>query len=329
MLDAISSATLLDDVFEEDTTTSSLEAYMAARTNQEAGLFVLSGTMGNVVGIRSHLARPPYSILCDGRAHILQWEAGGVASLCGALVKGAMPQNGVYLTLEDVQKHVVLGEDVHLAPTAVISLENTLDGTIMPLEEAKRITTFARAHGIAVHLDGARLWEAAVAGAGSLPDYASLFDSVSLCFSKGLGAPIGSVLVGSQPFIKRARWIRKSIGGGTRQPGLLAASARVAVDETFGKGPNGEGGRLARSHENAKRLAQKWASLGGRLAKAVETNMVFLDLDSLEVTVEELVRSAQEAGLKLVGPRLVVHYRKAILSTKSHLVPGLSGALTE
>lgn len=309
MLAAIQGTTLLDDVFMEDPTTNDLEAYMASITKQEAALFVLSGTMGNLVALRSHLTQPPYSVLCDDRAHILQWEAGGVAALSGALVRGVKPSNGVYLTLEDIQQNAMLSDDVHACPTRVISLENTLDGTIMPLVEVQRISAFTKEHGIKLHLDGARIWEAVVAGAGSLPDYTSCFDSVTLCFSKGLGAPVGSILVGSKSFIKHARWIRKSVGGGLRQPGVVTAAARVAVEETFGRGPNGEGGLLKRSHATAKKIVAIWEDLGGRLGRPTETNMVWLDLESLGVAEEEFNKLGKERGLRLSGARLVVHYQ--------------------
>lgn len=309
MLAAIQNTTLLDDVFKEDPTTNDLESYLASRTAHEAALFVLSGTMGNQLAIRAHLTQPPHSVLCDYRAHILEWEAGGVAALCGALVKGVVPSNGVYLTLEDIMKNVVLGEDIHSCPTKLISLENTLGGTIMPLAEVKRIAAFAREHGIKLHLDGARIWEAVVAGAGSLPDYTREFDSVSLCFSKGLGAPVGSILVGSKELIKRATWIRKSIGGGLRQPGVVTAAARVAVDETFGKGPNGEGGLLKQTHITAKKIAQAWTDLGGKLDKPTETNMVWFNLTDVGIDDEVFSELAKAKGLKLSGGRLVVHYQ--------------------
>ncbi|KAI9701895.1 MAG: hypothetical protein M1836_001239 [Candelina mexicana] len=309
MLSAIASTTLLDDVFLEDPTTTSLETHLSSLTNHPAALFVLSGTMGNQIALRAHLTQPPHGVLCDHRAHILEWEAGGVASLSGALVKGVVPKNGKYLTLDDVQRNVVLSEDVHACPTRLISLENTLVGTIMPLSETQKIATFARENGIRLHLDGARLWEAVVAGAGGLPEYTSLFDSVSLCFSKGLGAPIGSILVGSNDCIKRARWIRKSIGGGLRQAGVITAAARIAVDETFGKGPCGEGGLLRRSHENARIIAERWVQLGGNLAHPVETNMVWLDLENVGVGVKEFVTEGEREGLKFMGGRLVVHYQ--------------------
>jgi threonine aldolase len=227
--------------------------------------------------------------------------------LCGALVKGVVPKNGVYLTLEDIEKNIVLGDELHGCPTRVISLENTLAGTVMPLEEVKRISAFAKKHDVKVHLDGARIWEAVVAGAGSLTEYCSLFDSVSLCFSKGLGAPVGSILVGNKKFIKQARWVRKSIGGGLRQPGVVTAAARVAVDETFGKGPNGEGGLLKQSHITAKKIASIWTGMGGKLANPTETNMVWLDLQDVRPGFVEI---AKEHGLRVLDRgRLVVHYQ--------------------
>lgn len=309
MLAAIQNCSLLDDVFMEDPTTISLESHMASLTSHEAALFVLSGTMGNQLALRSHLTQPPHSILCDYRAHILVWEAGGAASLSQALVNGVVPKNGVYLTLEDIEKNVVLGDEIHGCPTRVISLENTLGGTIMPLSEVRRISTFAKEHGIKLHLDGARIWEAVVAGAGSLPDYTKEFDSVSLCFSKGLGAPVGSILVGSKEFIKQARWVRKSIGGGLRQPGVVTAAARVAVDETFGTGPNGEGGLLKKSHITAKKIATMWTEMGGKLDQPTETNMVWFNLEDLHLTGDEFAATGKKHGLRFLGGRLVVHYQ--------------------
>ncbi|KAI9722742.1 MAG: hypothetical protein M1812_001673 [Candelaria pacifica] len=309
MLSAIVSTTLFDDVFLEDPTTLSLEKHISTLTSHSAALFVLSGTMGNQIALRAHLTQPPHSVLCDHRAHILEWEAGGVASLSGALVTGVTPKNGKYLTLEDIQEKIVLSDDVHSCPTKVISLENTLAGTIMPLSETLRICTFARENEIKLHLDGARLWEVVIAEEGSLSDFTTLFDSVSLCFSKGLGAPVGSILVGNSDFIKRARWIRKSIGGGLRQAGVVTAAARIAVDETFGKGVYGEGGLLKKSHENSRRIAKRWEGLGGRLERGVETNMVWLDLEKEGLSAKEFVVLGEKVGLRFMGGRLVVHYQ--------------------
>ncbi|KAL1979904.1 hypothetical protein VTN96DRAFT_5011 [Rasamsonia emersonii] len=309
MLEAITHTTLLDDVFGEDPTTNSLQDYVAQRTGHESGLLVMSGTMGNQVAIRTHLTQPPYSILCDHRSHIIQYEAGGVSMWTGATVYGVVPKNGRYLTLEDLQAKFVPGTNIHYCPTKLISLENTLDGMVMPLSETRRIVEWAHANNIKVHLDGARLWEAVVSGAGSLSDYASLFDSVSLCFSKGLGAPIGSIIVGSKEFIDRARWFRKSIGGGTRQAGIISAAARVAVEETFGPDPNGQGGKLKNTHVKAKEVAEMWTSRGGKLTYPVETNMVWLDLEAAGLGPNDLAEIGKEKGLQLLGGRLVIHYQ--------------------
>ncbi|KAG2001872.1 hypothetical protein GB937_009895 [Aspergillus fischeri] len=309
MLEAIAKCTLSDDVFQEDKTTNSLQEYIAQRTGHEAGLLVMSGTMGNQVAIRSHLSDPPYSVLCDHRAHILQSEAGGVSAWTGATVNGIMPKNGQYITLEEIQKHVVLGNNIHRCPTKLISLENTLYGMVMPLAETKRIVNWAHAQGIKVHLDGARLWDAVVTGAGGLSEYASLFDSVSLCFSKGLGAPIGSIIVGSQEFIDKARWFRKSIGGGIRQAGIISAAARFAVDEVFGLDACGTSGKLKEVHTKASRVATMWTKRGGRLLYPVQTNMVWIDIDSAGLQPSDLARIGKRKGLRLGEKRIVMHYQ--------------------
>ena len=221
----------------------------------------LHSPQGNQLCLRTHLTQPPHSVLCATDSHILIHEAGGVATLSGALVNGIAPSNGHHLTLSDIQTHAVLGDEIHSCPTRVISLENTLGGEILPLEECRRISAWARSQDppIKMHLDGARLWEACVAlstPAESAKDilfsYSACFDSVSLCFSKGLGAPIGSIIVGNKEFVKRARWIRKSIGGGLRQAGVVSAAARVSVEETF------LGGLLGDSHRRAEAVGALW-----------------------------------------------------------------------
>ena len=305
MLAAIASTTLLDDVMDggADPTTNSLEAMIADMTDKEAALLVCSGTMGNQVAIRTHLLAPPHSVVTDHRSHILEWEAGGVAALCGALVKGVVPANGNYLTLEDVQKNTVLSDDIHACPTRLISLENTLGGVITPLAECQRIAAWARSHNIIMHLDGARLWEAVAAGAGTLKEFSACFDSISLCFSKGLGAPIGSILVGSAAFRTRARHIRKMIGGGMRQAGVVTAPARVAVEDTF------LGGKLKASHVRARQIADMWEGYGGKLTAPTETNMVWFDLAGAGTDAKRFIEDGERAGLRLMGGRLVVHYQ--------------------
>ncbi|KAF4123008.1 threonine aldolase [Geosmithia morbida] len=303
MLSAIRTCSMRDDVFQEDTTTSDLEAHVAGLAGKEAGLFVLSGTMGNQLALRSHLRQPPHGVLCDENSHIFHYEAGGVASLCGAMLQAVTPKNGMYLTLEDVAARAVLDNDVHSCPTRVISLENTLNGMVMPLSETRRISDFARARGIAMHCDGARLWEAVASGAGSLADYSSLFDTLSLCMSKGLGAPVGSVLVGPAKTISHSRWVRKSIGGGLRQPGLLTAAGRVAVDEAVHL--------LPLAHSLARDVESIWTSRGGRLIYPVQTNMCWLDLDAARCPPDHFVKLGERFGLALGPGRLVLNYQTA------------------
>ncbi|KAH8837509.1 hypothetical protein MCOR27_010936 [Pyricularia oryzae] len=310
MLAAIQTTTLLDDVFKEDPTTNELEEFCAKLTGKEAGLFVLSGTMGNVLGLRALLTQPPHSILCDHRSHIFKYEAGGVTSLTGAMLHLVTPKNGLYMTLEDIKENIVLDSDIHSCPTRVISLENTLGGVVMPLEEARRIADFARQTGkVRVHCDGARLWEAVASGAGSLKEYGACFDTINLCFSKGLGAPCGSILVGPKDIIDHARWIRKSIGGGLRQSGVLTSAARVAVEETFGKGDSGEGGLLKHTHDLAKEVAAMWTALGGKLTYPVHTNMCWLDLDAAGISGARFVEIGEQEGLKLGQGRIITHYQ--------------------
>lgn len=307
MLQAIAQTTLMDDVYQEDTTTNEFEKFMADLTGKEASLLVMSGTMGNQIALRSLLTQPPHAILCHVRAHILGSEAGGCSSLSQAHMQPCTPSNGHYLTLEDIKETVVISNNIHVAPTRVISLENTLAGTIAPLEEVQRISEFARANGIKMHLDGARLWEAVAAGAGSLTDYLECFDTAQLCFSKGLSAPIGSIIIGPKSVLDHCRWVRKSLGGGIRQAGIICAAARVAVEENFGRGPTGEGGRLREGHKKAKKIERMWLERGGKLLKPVQTNMVVLDLVASNIRVDEIIRGGKEEGLKLSGGRIVVH----------------------
>lgn len=306
MLSSLARASLGDDVYLESTTTTSLESRLATIFAKPAALFVLSGTMGNQLCLRSHLTQPPHSVLCDARAHINMYEAGGLASLSQALITAVRPSNGKWITLEDVKKEVLLGDDIHYAPTRVISLENTIGGVIMPLEEIRRISGFAKEHGIKMHLDGARLWNAcSVPDAPGLHEYAAVVDSLSVCMSKSLGAPVGSFILGEKTFINHARHMRKAIGGGIRQAGLLTAMAEVAFDEVF------LGGQLAYANAYAKRLGEKWTALGGETTLPVDTNMVWLDLAKRGVGVEVWAEEAKKQGVKISGGRIVCHYRES------------------
>lgn len=213
--------------------------------------------------------------------------------------------NEHHLTLSDIKKHAVTSTDTHYCPTRLISLENTLAGTVLPLKDCREISQWAHAQNppIHMHLDGARLWEAVAAGAGSLKEYCASFDSVTMCFSKGLGAPIGSIILASRPFVQRARHIRKGLGGGLRQAGVVTASARVAVDETF------LANQLAATHQRAREIADMWQGKGGKLTQATETNMVWLDLDAAGVNREEFVEAGVKEGVRFMGGRVVVHYQ--------------------
>lgn len=319
MLEAIAHASLGNDVSYDDRTTNDLQDYLAEITSHEASLFVLSGTMGNLLAIRTLLTQPPYGVLSDARSHFLTTEAGGSFSFTGAVAQPVTPSNDRYLTLEDIVPHVKInpGKNVHMVPTRVIVLENTLRGMTIPLAETRRISAFAHKNGIKLHLDGARLWEAVVAASKSpkdyiptLKEYCSLFDTVTMCFSKGLGAPAGSILVGSSETIQQARWFRQSIGGGVRQPGLLTACAFTSVKNTF------EAGLLEKPQKIAREIAGFWEKCcRGKILYPTETNMVWLDLSNQSFTMDDLCARAKERGLFISKQRLVVHYRTYYLQS--------------
>ncbi|KAK9495870.1 pyridoxal phosphate-dependent transferase [Lipomyces doorenjongii] len=301
MLQAMLTATHGDDVYKEDKTTNDLQARVAEMCGKPAGLFVVSGTMGNQICLRAHLHQPPHSILCDYRAHVYTHEAGGLATLSQAMVTPVHPRNKIYLTAEDIEDYLILGDDIHTAPTRVISLENTLGGTIMPIEEIAKISTLARQHGIKMHLDGARLWNAAAETGVSLSEYAKYFDTMSLCISKGLGAPVGTVIVGEPDVIQTANWFRKQAGGGIRQAGLLAAAADVAITETFPK--------LKITHEVTKKLASELEEMGLTFQIPVQTNFIFLDLMEAGIDPAVLIEEGNKLGITIAGARIAIHYQ--------------------
>jgi len=287
------------------------EDYMAQLAGTEAAVFMVSSTMGNQISIRTHLNGPPNGVICDARSHIMHMETGGLASLSGALPIAIYPRNGLYLTLEDIERHVVLsnGEDACNCPTRLLHLENPLGGITMPLDEMSRIKEYADRHGLKIHVDGARLWESIVAQHGSLRDFTSVAHSINLCLSKGLGAPVGSIVVGDADFIRHARWVRKSVGGAMRQPGIMATCARAAVDEAFGRDDSGSGSILLRSHKLAQELANHWTALGGQLVLPQGTNVIWLDLEASRIDEEEWERKAKEHGLLVHSSRILTHYR--------------------
>ncbi|ONH65247.1 Low-specificity L-threonine aldolase [Cyberlindnera fabianii] len=302
MLESVFSCSVGDSVYNEDDDTKLLESRIADMCGKEAGLYCVSGTMTNQVGIRTHLKDPPYSIVCDYRSHVYQKEAAGLAMLSNAMVYPAYPSNGAYLTLEDIKKAVLIDDgDIHGAPTRLISLENTISGVVIPIEELKRIRSYCDDHGLILHCDGARLWNASIASGVSFKEYGELFDSISICLSKGLGAPIGSVLVGSSAFIKKANHWRKQLGGGTRQSGILARMAMVAIDENLPL--------IKSSHDKARNLADYLTSKGIKLLVPCDTNFVFLDFDKSPCDLKALLDAGKRYNVKLRGARIAFHYQ--------------------
>lgn len=305
---AASVCSLGDDDYGEDRDTADLGAYVAKLAGKEAGLYCTSGVMSNQIGLRALLNQPPYSILMDHRSHIINYEAAGLAMLCNAMVAPVVASNGAYLTLEDVQKHAVLSEEHYFATTRVVSLENTLNGTIMPYEEIKRISKWCREKGIKVHLDGARLWNASVATGVSLSDYSQLFDTVSLCLSKGIGAPIGSVIVGDKETIRIAKRFRKQLGGSMRQAGVISSMATVALKQNFPAG-------IKRSHELAKEVGDFCNKRGIRLHYPVHTNFVWLSEEYPVEYFTEFARIAKDHGIVVSsGNRVALHYQISLQS---------------
>lgn len=323
MLCAIARTTLNDDVYREDNATIGFEQEMADLCNHEAATFVISGTMANQLALRTLLWQPPHAILADASAHIVHWEAGGISHFSGAMLQAVRPSNDLYLTLEDIQKSAVLSDDVHKCPTRIVSIENTSNGTIVPLEELRRVKSWATRSGIQVHIDGARLWEAIAAGGGTLSEYAQCADLLTVDFSKGIGAPMGAMIIGSAESIKRLRRIRKSIGGGMRQSGVLVAAARQALLENFGMSQNDMRGVLKRSHSLASMIGKLWTQKGGKLVRPVNTNIVWLNLRASGITDSEWIRAGHRHGIKLMGNRVVTHYQisdEALLALTSAII---------
>ncbi|KAJ3254594.1 Threonine aldolase [Boothiomyces macroporosus] len=313
----IAAADVGDDVFDDDPSIHLLQDTVAQLAGKEAGLFCASGTMTNQLAIRTHLLQPPYSVVCDTRAHVNSHEAGGIAFHSSAMVIPLMQPDGSHLTAELIEKNWILDDDVHHAPTKLVCLENTLAGRVFPFEEQVKISNLAHANGVKMHLDGARLWNAIVKNGQSLKEACSPFDSVSLCFSKGLGAPIGSVLVGSKEFIKKARHFRKVFGGGWRQAGGLATACLFVLNNHLKN--------LEVDHANAACLSKEFERLGLSITIPTETNMVWVDFKKYQVTAQDIMDLLAPHGIKVLGGgstamRFVCHHqvsREAIEKTVS------------
>ncbi|MEY4267958.1 MAG: hypothetical protein RIS90_2493 [Pseudomonadota bacterium] len=297
---AIAAAPLGDDVFADDPSVNALQARIADLLGFEAALFVPTGTQSNLCAILAHCQRGDEYIVGQ-MAHCYRWEGGGAAVFGSVQPQPLNHQPDGTLALADIAA-AVKPNDPHFARTRLLALENTLGGKLMPMTYLQEATELARQHGLARHLDGARLFNAAVAQADALGNdpyqearrIADCFDSVSVCFSKGLGAPIGSALCGSRELIARAHRIRKMAGGGMRQSGLLAAAAEYALVHQVQ--------RLAEDHALAKRLAAGLIRLPGLVVEPPQTNIVFVDLEGpARARAAELIPELARHGVLATG----------------------------
>lgn len=293
MRQAMAGAELGDDVFGEDPTVNRLQERVAELLGVEAALFMPSGTMSNQVAIRAH-TEPGDEIMLDVSAHVSLYEGGAPAALSGVMCQYLPGERGRF-TAEDVQA-AVRPRNSHFPPTKLVCVENTSNrggGSIWSLEQVKSVAEAAREHGFKLHLDGARLWNAAVATGVPEREYTALFDSISVCFSKGLGAPVGSALAGSREFIQRAHRFRKTFGGGMRQAGVLAAAALHAVEH--------HRERLAEDHANARRLADGLTVLPciDLDLATVETNIVIFDVRG--ITAADFAARLEQVGVRMLA----------------------------
>jgi threonine aldolase len=318
-----------DDVYGEDPTVNALEARAAALLGMEAALFVASGTMGNLVGILAQATRGD-QVLLGVDAHCYRSEAGSLSALGGVVPRPLPTDSAGMMRISDLEA-AITPDDPHYPKNRLVAVENTYgarQGKPQPLHYLSAIRDFADRYGLAVHLDGARLFNAAVALQVDASEIGQYVDSVSFCLSKGLCAPVGSVVCGTAPFIHEARRIRKALGGGMRQAGIMAAAGLVALEEMID--------RLVEDHRLAKYLAQGLAAIPGiRLdPNEIESNIIFFELqDDIPWTADEVVRRLREQSGILLGTsgerrfRAVTHFwvgRDEADSLLEHLPRALS-----
>jgi threonine aldolase len=294
MREAMAHAEVGDDVFGEDPTVNRLQEEAARLLGKEAALFVPSGTMGNQLSVRLH-TKPGDEIIVEAGAHVVRYESGAAAGLSGVQTHWISGTRGI-LEVDQIEA-AIRPPDYHNPPTTLICLENTHNrggGTIYPLATIKAIRKLAEAMGIAMHLDGARLFNAVVATGVPAAEYARHFETVTFCLSKGLGAPVGSMICADQERVVKLRRLRKMFGGGMRQAGIIAAAGLYALERNIG--------RLAEDHAHAKRLAAALAALPGvRINPAhVETNIVVFDISETRRRAEEVLALLKAEGLLLV-----------------------------
>jgi threonine aldolase len=307
MREAMASAPVGDDVYSDDPTVNSLEERVAAMFGKEAGVFTPTGSLANQLAIRM-LVAPGEELIAETNSHIVRAELGAAAVFSGITTRTWPAKNGL-LIAKDALDIARPNSGPYLVSTTAIAVENTHNfggGTIQPLDEIKALRKGADELGLALHLDGARIWNAHVAGGVALNEYGKYFETISVCLSKGLGAPIGSVMLSTKDRVSKARIWRKRYGAGMRQVGLLAGAAHYALDHNIS--------RLSEDHRRAKEIAIAIASVDASLIdpKTVETNIVGLDLGALPITAAELAARTKEAGLWIsaLGPkyaRLVTH----------------------
>jgi threonine aldolase len=295
---AMAAAEVGDDVFGDDPTVNALQARIAAMLGKEAALFTPTGTQSNLCGLMSHCQRGDEYIVGQ-MAHTYRWEGGGAAVLGSIQPQPLAQQPDGSIALADIEANIK-PDDAHFAITRLLALENTWGGKVLPQAYVEQATALARRRGLATHLDGARLFNAAVASGVPVAALAQPFDSVSVCFSKGLGAPAGSALVGSKALIARAHRVRKMLGGGMRQAGVLAAAVLHALDHHVE--------RLADDHANARRLAEGLQGLPGVTVEMPQTNILFVDLAPEKAAgVVDRLRGAGVLCTGLYRLRFVTH----------------------
>lgn len=308
MREAMYNAELGDDVFGEDPTTNRLEKIAADMMGKEAALLVPSGTMGNLVCSLTHCVRREEVILGD-RSHMFLNEAGGMSALGGIHPHIIPNQQDGTMSLKDIES-AIRGDNVHFPRTRLVCLENTHNrcvGTPLSPEYIESVAELAGYHGLFVHLDGSRIFNASVALGVDVRDLTRNVDSLIFCLSKGLSAPVGSIVCGSREFIAEARRTRKVLGGGMRQAGVIAAAGIIALEQMVD--------RLEEDHRHARSLAEGISSIHGLSIDlpGIQTNIIYFDLDSTLLTADELVIKLGEKGIKLLktGPsrfRMVTHY---------------------
>ena len=286
---AMASAEVGDDVFGDDPSVNALQEETAALLGFEAALFVASGTQGNLIAVMSHCGRGE-EVIVGQEAHTYRYEAGGGAVLGSVQPQAIANRSDGTLALSDIEQ-AIKPDDAHFARTRLIALENTIGGKVLPDGYVEEVRALADRDGLSMHLDGARLWNAAVKRNVTPRAIAEHFDSVSVCLSKGLGAPVGSVLCGTRAFIARAHRVRKMLGGGMRQAGILAAAGRHALAHHVT--------RLAEDHANAARLAEGLARHRALTVQPPQTNMVFVQV-AAEVA-EPFARHLARHGVAITG----------------------------